>query len=176
MKKVIFLLFVNLILCSNQESKMNFQKKQRSHDENRAVLCCACGKKDQKCSLVTPAVQECVKTEIYQGYTIDDRYYPSGICTACRRYLFIARKGDVVPEVVRERWNSMDYESFKRPSRSSPCNCKLCDIARYTGTKLEKKARPDVPRLQPATDEAEATCEQRVKWFFSREQLVTLFW
>ena len=138
--------------------------KIRSHDECRKILCAACGKKDQACSKVTPTIEEQIQIEVSKVYRENDSYFPCGICSQCRKWLFAAKKGKVVPESVRERWNSMDFEGFKAPSRSTPCSCNICKRVRYKEANLEMSAQVDLPR-KPNEVEKPEEAEARIKYF-----------
>ena len=126
-------------------------KHMRSHDDNRVIVCAACGKKDNKCGKITPALEKTIQIEVNKAYSVGDIYFPNGVCGQCRKWLFASKKGDIVPETVRERWNSIDFSGFRPPSRSTPCSCLICKRARFTGAKLEASEQADLPRKQ--TDE-----------------------
>ena len=129
--------------------------RQKSHDQARSCVCAGCGMKLTKSSPMTAALAEVVKEEVYSGYKHDDTYFPNGLCGTCRTNLFKAKKGDVVPIPVRDRWNSMNYDAFRPPSRSAPCSCKVCNLVRHSDDNLEQKAKPDLPR-KPDDDEKKA--------------------
>ena len=134
-----------------------FEGKLRSHENSRSIVCSCCGRKDNRCFKVTNSLETIIQQEVFKGYEVKDVYFPSGVCGPCRHNLFLAKKGKVVSENVRERWNSMDYDKFKAPSRKSPCSCQICTVVRFTGSHLEKKPSPDVPRIPEAiSGEAEA--------------------
>ena len=130
--------------------------KLRSHEDNRRICCAGCGKKDLKCHNITPTIEAVLKEEVYDGYNSSDCYFPSGICSTCRASLFIARKGSVVPAVVRDRWNSMDYSKFRPPSRSTPCMCQICQVVRFKWEKVEEDGKPEIPRVIDTQNEKEA--------------------
>ena len=121
-------------------------KNIRSHDKNRAIVCAACGKKDTKCTKVTPSIESAIQTEISNAYSTSDTQFPNGICSQCRKWLFASKKGAVVPETVRERWNSIDFAEFRPPTQSTPCSCSTCKRARFTESNLEEAAQVDLPR------------------------------
>ena len=123
-----------------------FQKKTKTHEENRAIICAGCGKKDNKCAKVTPNIETLIQDEISTDYISSDYYLPTGICGSCRRHLFASKKGKPIPTIVRDRWKTICYSTFERPSRSTPCLCSICKKSRFTGEKLESKESPDVPR------------------------------
>ena len=139
--------------------------KVRSHAESRKILCAACGKKDLACFNVTPTIEELIRNEVSKLYHVDDIYFPCGICGSCRKWLFDSKKGKIVPETVRDRWNSVDFGEFKAPSRSSPCSCNTCKRVRFTEVKLEKSAQVDLPR-KPNTKSEEAEARIRLIWLF----------
>ena len=122
-------------------------KGARTHDEARAIICCCCGKKNAHCSKENDLLEQVIKEEVFKGYDVKDVYFPSGVCGVCRKNLFLAKKHAVVPEVVCDRWNSIDYEQFRPPSRKNPCGCQICKIARYKGLGLEGKELPNGPRI-----------------------------
>ena len=126
-------------------------KHMRSHDDNRVIVCAACGKKDNKCGKITLALEKIIQIEVNKAYSVGDIYFPNGACGQCRKWLFASKKGDIVPETVRERWNSINFSGFRPPSRSTPCSCLICKRARFTGAKLEASEQADLPRKQ--TDE-----------------------
>ena len=53
-------------------------KNIRSHDENRAIVCAACGKKDTKCSKVTPSIESAIQAEISNAYSTSNTQFPTG--------------------------------------------------------------------------------------------------
>ena len=138
-----FVFFFTLLTMNNKQS--------RSHDENRLVVCATCGKKDTKGSKITPAIEHIIQLEVNKTYSIRDDYFPSGVCGQCRKWLFASKKGAIVPESVRERWNSIDFSGFRPPSRSTPCSCLICKRARFKEENLEISEQADLPRKQ--TDE-----------------------
>ena len=132
--------------------------QMRSHDQNRQIVCAACGKKDTKCVKITPAIESIIQTEVSKAYSTVDIYFPNGVCSQCRKWLFASKKGAIVPETVRERWNSLDFAGFRPPSRSTPCACLICKRARYTGDNLAASEQVDLPRKQTdQPEEAEAS-------------------
>ena len=126
----------------------------RGHDENRAIVCAACGKKDYKCSKVTPTIESIIKSEVNKAFSVSDVYFPNGVCSQCRKWLFAAKNDAVVPEAVCERCNSIDFEEFRPPSRSTPCSCSICKCARFKVTNLEATEHPDLPRKKKEEPEA----------------------
>ena len=130
-----------------------FRKKERTHDEARLLICAACGEKDLVARPVTPALEEIIKEEIYIGYNRSDSCYPASVCGTCRKNLFKSKQNEIVPVVVRDRWTSMDYESYQCPSRSTPCQCRICKKVRYHGKSLDDGDEPDVPRKASSLDE-----------------------
>ena len=137
-------IFVFILLAMNN-------KRLRSHDDNRLIVCATCGKKDTKCAKITPAIETIIRSEVNNAYSISDVYFPSGVCGQCRKWLFASKKGAVVPETVRDRWNSLNFAEFRPPSRSTPCSCLVCKRARFTEGNLETSEQADLPRKQ--TDE-----------------------
>ena len=123
-----------------------YNGRERSHEQSRALVCAGCGQKLQKPNTITKGLADVVKEEVFSGYNCEDTYFPNGICGACRNNLFKAKRGDVVPVPTRERWNSMDYDCYRPPSRKTPCACKICCTVRHTSDKLEQNEKPDVPR------------------------------
>ena len=135
----------------------DYKGKQRSHEASRSLVCACCGKKDHSCFVVTDSLEALIQQEVYKGYQAKDVYFPSGVCGLCRKNLFWAKKGKVVPEIVRKRWNSLDYDNFKPPSRKSPCSCQICTVVRFTGSHLERKQSPDLARIpEEESEDAEA--------------------
>ena len=134
-----------------------YSKLARSHDEARRLICCACGCKDLKSRPINDALEAVVKTEVFAGYNRQDTYFPSGICGTCHKNLFKAKRGEVVPTTVRDRWNSMSYNAFRPPSRATPCICTICKMVRHRQDNLEAEAQCDIPRVAKDTnDENEA--------------------
>ena len=121
--------------------------KLRSHDSNRSIICTCCGRKDAKCFKVTPSIEQMIRDEVFSDYDAADPYLPNGCCVTCRTSLFRSKKGKIVPENVRDRWNSVDFSRFGRPSRTSPCGCHICCTARFVHKNFDQTApTPDVPR------------------------------
>ena len=148
--KVLLKLLISFLLLGNM-----YAGRERSHDQARALICCACGCKDFKCKEVTEALERIVKEEVYSNYDRRDTSFPSGICGACRNNLFKAKRGDVEPTTVRDKWNSMAYDGFRPPSRGSICTCRICQIVRHKGAYLEEKPVQDVPRVIEESDDKE---------------------
>ena len=147
------LLFFSFFILSDTM----YSKLARSHDQARSLVCCACGCKDLKSQPITEGLEEIVKTEVFAGYDRQDTYFPSGLCGTCRKNLFKAKRGDVVPSTVRDRWNSMSYLSFRPPSRSTPCVCTICKMVRHKDEKLDSEPMCDVPRIvEESNDENKA--------------------
>ena len=133
---------------------MNNGPRSRTHTQSRSLVCAACGKKLQKPNIIQPGLVESVQAEVFSGYNSEDVYYPNGLCSSCRRYLYKAKNGDVAPTEVRERWNSMDYASYRPPSRNTPCSCKICSVVRHRSDNLEENDLPDVPRKLAENNQA----------------------
>ena len=153
--KVLFFILPFLLSTSTMSNG-----KVRDHAECRKIICAACGKKDNACFNVTPTIEALIQIEVSKLYRVDDTYFPSGVCSACRKWLFDSKKGKIVPETARDRWNSIDFNEFKAPSRSSPCSCNICKRVRFTGANLEKSAQVDLPRKPiENSEEAEARKE-----------------
>ena len=134
-------------------------KKERSHEDSRRIHCAACGKKDKKCFPVTDSIADILKEEVYQCYDANDASLPAGICGDCRKNLFRAKRGSVVPSAVRDRWSSMDFTKFRQPVRAGVCSssCPLCKSSRFSFEKTENETQPDLPRIaDDGTDEKEA--------------------
>ena len=125
------------------------QTKTRSHEESRRLICAACGCKDFRAAQVIPSIESLIKTEISSHYNRTDENFPCGICNSCRTHLFSTKKGNPVPTSVRARWNSMDYSVFRPPTRSATCQCQMCKVVRYTTSKFEDEAQPDIYRSKP---------------------------
>ena len=153
--KVFFFLPL-FLLCTSTMSN----GKVRSHTECRKVLCAACGKKDNACFNVTPTIEALIQNEVSKLYRVEDTYLPNGVCGNCRKWLFSSKNGKIVPETVRDRWNTLDFNEFKAPSQSTPCSCNICKRVRFTDVNLEKSAQVDLPRKPiDKPDEAEARKE-----------------
>ena len=134
--------------------------KLHSHNENRAIICATCGKKDLKCFKVNSPIKSIIQSEIAKSYSVADVYFPSGVCSQCRKWLYASKKGQIVPETVHDRWNSIDFEEFYLPSRSTPCSCIICKRARFVEAKLDKADQANLPRKKNDDPEAE---EARMK-------------
>lgn len=148
-------LFLFLFIIHDFAHIMN--GKAKTHEQNRAVICAACGKKDLKCFKVTATIESLIQAEVFKGYSTADVYFPCGICSNCRSNLFASKKGGIVPEVLRDKWNSLDYNEFRAPSRSTPCSCAICRRCRYKEANLEKTEQADLPRKpKEEAEEAEA--------------------
>ena len=98
--------------------------------------------------------------EVFSDYDAADPYFPNGCCGTCRTMLYCAKKGKVVSENVRDRWNSVDFSRFGRPSRTSPCGCQICCTARFVNKNFanaQTASAPDVPRKpeEKVTEEPE---------------------
>ena len=133
-----------------------FRAKERTHGQARSLVCCGCGCKDFKSKAITNSLEEVVRQEISPVYSRDNTYHPNGLCGSCRTFLFAAKRGDPVPTTVRDKWNSMDFDAYRPPSRSSPCSCRICMLVRHKGDNLEPKSRLDVHRVVPDYDENQA--------------------
>ena len=126
----------------------------RTHEQNRGLICAACGCKDLKGLIVTDSLEVAIKEEIFKDYDRRNNYYPNGVCNTCRTNLFKAKKGGVVPTALRDRWATIDYQEFRVPSRTAPCSCAICKRARFSDVRLGQKTQPDLPRIahEPDTD------------------------
>ena len=127
--------------------------RKRSHEQARTSVCAACGQKALNSKVTSIGLANIVREEVSSLYDRENTYFPNGLCGSCRTYLFKAKKGEVVPVQVRDRWNSMDFDSYRPPSRSSPCQCKICSLAQFREENLDHKPQPDLPR-KPQEDQA----------------------
>ena len=117
-------------------------KDAKSHAHNRKIHCAACGIKSPKCVPVTESISQLIREEVYACYSADDISFPGGICGNCRKNLFLAKKGEVVPVEVRERWKSLDYSKFRPPTRNGPCTtCTMCNAGRYKFAQVYKTSQ-----------------------------------
>ena len=73
-------------------------RKTRGHDENRGIICAACGKKDLKCAKVQPSIESAIQAEISKAYSVKDVYFPNGVCSQCRKWLFASKKKLLFPK------------------------------------------------------------------------------
>ena len=130
--------------------------KPRTHEQARSIICCCCGIKDFKSKPITANLEQVVRQEVYPSYSRENEYHPNGLCGSCRTNLFTVKKGNPIPTVVRDKWNSMDYDAYRPPSRSASCSCKICLIVRHTGSNVEINPKPELPRALPAYDQNQA--------------------
>ena len=133
-----------------------YSGRERTHEQARSVICCCCGCKDFRSQPITEGLEQVVRQEIFSGYNRNDEYLPNGLCGSCRTYLFASKRGNPVPTTVRDKWNSMNFEEYRAPSRSTPCSCRICKIVRHKGKRLETTDRLDVPQSTPPYDEKQA--------------------
>ena len=123
-------------------------KKRRSHEENRKLVCAACGDKCLKEFGVTETIEECIKEKVYDRYDRNNSTHPNGICGTCRKNLFLGKKKAPVPARILGLWSSLNYEMFCRPpTHKDPCDCQICQVARFKKADLHLKAAPDLPRV-----------------------------
>ena len=92
--------------------------KPRCHDENRKLVCAACGIKNLKCFTVTEQIEQTIK-EVYKEYSRDVSSYPVGVCPTCRNHLKVVKKTGLksVSKERRKIW-SIDYSQFQAPQEN----------------------------------------------------------
>ena len=80
------------------QSKFGRQDIARTHDEARAVVCCVCGRKVKKnktggtITFVSEKWEKLVRRFVYEGYSVQNTAYPTGLCVTCRLALSAAHK------------------------------------------------------------------------------------
>ena len=89
------------------------RQRQRTHEQSRTLVCAACGQKIKSSAVIKEGLADILREEVFPGYDREDTYFPNGICNTCRANLFKAKRGEEVPVAVRDRWHSMDYNSYR---------------------------------------------------------------
>ena len=70
----------------------------RTHEENRKVVCCVCGKKPKSygskkpISVVSPKQEELVRKFVFKDYNVDNSDFPTGLCLPCNTTLLAFEK------------------------------------------------------------------------------------
>ena len=169
--KLFFFIFISHFITNMSSGKL------RSHNENRAIICATCGKKDLKCFKVNTLIKSIIQSEIAKSYFVADIYFPSGVCSQCRKWLYASKKGQIVPETVHDRWNSINFEEFRPPSRSTPCSCIICKRARFVEVKLDKADQADLPRKKnddPEAEEARMKKKLPITFFLHSDEVIVV--
>ena len=69
------------------------------------------------------------------------------VCAACGEKDFLARPvTPALEEIIREEIDRGYNRSDSCPSRSTPCQCRICKKVRYHGKSFDGGDEPDVPR------------------------------
>ena len=128
---------------------MSENRKARTHDECRLLLCAACGFKNTKCVKMTANLEEIIKSNVYPGYNKEDTSFPLGVCPTCRVSLFIAKKKGLtgVSKKIRDTWN-LNLDDFRAPSRKTPCVCQICVNVRTSDERFGIKTAKEIPRTE----------------------------
>ena len=71
--------------CISDMSKFKKKESARTHEEARAVVCCACGRKVKKggVSCVSPRLASLVCQYVHTNFSIQNSYHPTAMCTTC---------------------------------------------------------------------------------------------
>ena len=129
--------------------------KFSTHHDCREAVCCCCGVKTAKkhiCVKEEALVVEFAKKE----YDSKVQSYPAGICTSCRRLLFMcakAKKNKVDWEWIGRSNPKLLWDKFELskerfdPSTHSDQTCTLCQVAKYSPVGKKKVSKFAKPRL-----------------------------
>ena len=69
-----------------------------THEQARAIICCVCGRKVKKnktggtVAALSEKLSKLVRKFVFDGYTVHNTSYPTGMCVTCRLALSALEK------------------------------------------------------------------------------------
>ena len=86
----------NSLICRLQMSSPKFGKLKVQRSQCREIVCCVCAKKvkqnNKSIKKVSDKLAGLVRKFVFDGYTIQDPWYPTAICDSCRLTLSALEK------------------------------------------------------------------------------------
>ena len=63
-----------------------FSKNPRTHDQARAIVCCACGRKVKKSNVhvLSEKFENLVRKFVFDGFSVHNTAHPTALCVTCR--------------------------------------------------------------------------------------------
>ena len=125
-------------------------KKLRGHEESRHVVCATCHERNHACILVSAITEAQIREHVFQGYDRACTTYPDGLCPSCAVALRKAKKK--VSDPQKKRWEALKWDELRPPSGLLPCDCGICDVARFCHK--NKKPKLDITKEEVAAEKA----------------------
>ena len=145
-------------------------KRSMTHSEARGATCILCW---EKSDLIVSAKLAAVIKEFshHSVYDLDNLSHPSGICNACKRYLYMVKAGSVGRRTdPRIKWKKKVLSTIVIPDTAAPTEecvlsgCPICSLARFNPVgKTGPKCVVNHPVMDPVTLVMEAEVQPTVE-------------
>lgn len=130
------------------------------HEENRAKICAACGKKivlgNNKLHsfLITSRYEDLIKKRIDSDFDLTDSHFPVSVCNTCKLILNEHEKENL-KRPLPEMPNYKDIHLIQSTRATNDlCNCYICLKARYKGHEKIEKGVGHKRKLSDEIDES----------------------
>ena len=109
-------------------------KMKRSHEDNRKLICLVCFEKKRHLNNITEVSKVIVNIREFfiPDYDPKCEYYPSSICSQCRKMLSKAKDNENVILPAPFNFSTMSISKLTR--NQDFCECLICEKARKTIT------------------------------------------
>ena len=152
---------------TSAEKPILLASKARTHEECRLVICALCHQKKKGCVGVTEVTEKQIKNHVYPSYDRQVSSFPGGLCSPCSQALRHAKTGHITKQ-QKQKWDNLKWQDLATPSRTSPCSCAMCCLAKYTFSNVMKKPMVDItnkplqPEKKPEIKKMCTTCLKEV--------------
>ena len=144
------------------KKKGRILKPVKDHEEARQRCCAACGRGGAQ-EEVKPATEELIRKYAHSSYSVKVQSYPLGLCTLCKKHLYLCRSKGAPP---REAWAAFKPEdiSIARVPPGTQCQCPMCHTARFNPVGTEgKKGVVSKPVINPEGGKMECESQSPVR-------------
>ena len=117
---------------------MSHLQRQRTHSENRKLVCGLCYRKSKNLRKISPDHLKKLKALVEPQYSLDDPKFQTVLCSGCAQTLSAHSENPENP-VSGRRLLKPAYTILTPPpahntrtADGAPCPCTVCDIARQS--------------------------------------------
>ena len=104
------------------------------HNDCRRRVCICCYRKAER-SLSQTEV-ECIRTNLINGYSLEDPDFPNGICTGC--HIELSKKENDQSYNLLPHVDDYDPKRERGLRSSATCECKICTVAKMQGLTYQR--------------------------------------
>ena len=131
----------NILCLLCYRISINMPYHALTHESARKKCCAACGKGGQgrggsKIDSIIPTIESLIQEYAHPSYNVQVCSFPSGICSYCRRQLFLRKgqksRGEEVAEPL-SIWKDFHLEEIYVPRgvAAKDCPCPICQCGKF---------------------------------------------